>query len=47
MLWPSTSASTTTCTRRLQDQIAAYYAESQAEVANFAERYGVDVPVVN
>ena len=33
--------------RRLLDQIAAYYAESPAEIANFAERYGVDLLVVN
>jgi hypothetical protein len=33
--------------RRLLDQIAAYYAESPAEIANFAERYGVGLLVVN
>jgi hypothetical protein len=33
--------------RRLLDQIAAYYAESPAEIADFAERYGIDLLVVN
>jgi hypothetical protein len=33
--------------QRLLDQIEAYYADSPAEVAEFVERYGIDLLVVN